>query len=123
MFLVIEYYTNKILASFDSETDAKDYAKMFDEVYVDDIPPDIPHYPSNSATLQYMGKTITVPSFIKYLTTDKAGSIYAYPDRPEMIDDGEWYLGANLFVGYAETEGFDWKESLVEVNSLLESSN
>ena len=123
MYLVREYNTNKILASFDTETDAKDYALMFDNIYVDDIPSDIPHYPSNSATLQYMGRTITVPPFIKYLTTDKSGSIYAYPEKPEMIDNREWYLEANIYVGNAKSESFDWKKSLVEVNSLLDLSD
>lgn len=115
MYLVREQYTSKTLASFDSETDARAYAMMLDDAYVDDIPPDIPHFSSNSATLQYMGRTITIPSFIKYLATDKGGDIYMYPEKPEMIDNEGWFLDDNLFVGYAKAESFDWKESLVEV--------
>lgn len=71
-------------------------------------------------TLDYYGEIIQIPSFCKFVSTDEDGGVWAFTNKPEVNDGGEWWpngydLSDLYYVGYIELpQGVDWKNSLFQ---------
>ena len=63
------------------------------------------------------GQSWHVPKWVKRITIDESGEIFAYQKRPRHEGFNYWHAdsGKVKLIGQADLNGVDWRETLVEV--------
>lgn len=69
----------------------------------------------DTKTIEYKGNKYTVPTWVKWVATDKDGSIYGYENKPEVCVVDWWCQGSRRFHKMATPTGKGWEDSLTEV--------
>ena len=61
----------------------------------------------------YFGIVIEVPEDVLYVAADEDGEMYGYETEPYCRKTGDWECyDKSYFLGVADLEGMNWKETL-----------
>lgn len=69
-------------------------------------------------TIEFEGKKYRVEDGVNWAAKDNDGEIWAFTDKPNLTEDGCWYLDSySLHSAYllGETDDICWQDSLTKV--------